>query len=574
MKFSQLAIYIQQIDKTQSRLEITRLLSELYLKLNKEEIDKTIYLMQGRVAPLFDPVEFGMAEKSVIKAAVSAMQIDPSLFKTKYQEIGDIGKTVEYFKNQYHSFEEMDLEIIVVFEQLQRLAKASGNGSQTLKQGILSLLIRQLNAVSCCYLVRIPLGILRLGFSDMTVLDALSWMLTGDKKLRGEIEHAYHVLPDLGMIGKIVKKDGIKGIKTIKPKLFTPIIMMRAERLSSGEEIIKQIGRCAIEPKYDGFRLQAHFDRKLNQVKLYSRNLEEVSLMFPDIVEGIKKQIHGDKIIIEGETVGFDPKTGKNLPFQETVQRKRKYDIAETAKTVPLKFFVFELLYIDGISYLSFGFEKRREKLTQMIEKNKNLVLAPQKIINDGKLIETYFDQAVSDGLEGIMAKKLDGIYQPGARGWNWIKFKRSYSSKVNDTIDCLVMGYDLGKGKRTGFGIGAFLAGVYDEKNEQYLTVAKIGTGLTDEEWKQLKIKSQKSKVKSKPEQYIVNKMMECDVWLAPKIVVEIRADEITHSPVHTAKLALRFPRLERFRDDKIVTEITTISELGSIINNLTNIR
>jgi len=569
MKFSQLAIYIQQIDKTQSRLEITRLLSELYLKLNKEEIDKTIYLMQGRVAPLFDPVEFGMAEKSVIKAAVSAMQIDPSLFKTKYQEIGDIGKTVEYFKNQYHSFEEMDLEIIVVFEQLQRLAKASGNGSQTLKQGILSLLIRQLNAVSCCYLVRIPLGILRLGFSDMTVLDALSWMLTGDKKLRGEIEHAYHVLPDLGMIGKIVKKDGIKGIKTIKPKLFTPIIMMRAERLSSGEEIIKQIGRCAIEPKYDGFRLQAHFDRKLNQVKLYSRNLEEVSLMFPDIVEGIKKQIHGDKIIIEGETVGFDPKTGKNLPFQETVQRKRKYDIAETAKTVPLKFFVFELLYIDGISYLSFGFEKRREKLTQMIEKNKNLVLAPQKIINDGKLIETYFDQAVSDGLEGIMAKKLDGIYQPGARGWNWIKFKRSYSSKVNDTIDCLVMGYDLGKGKRTGFGIGAFLAGVYDEKNEQYLTVAKIGTGLTDEEWKQLKIKSQKSKVKSKPEQYIVNKMMECDVWLAPKIVVEIRADEITHSPVHTAKLALRFPRLERFRDDKIVTEITTITELGSIINN-----
>lgn len=569
MKFSQLAIYIQQIDKTQSRLEITRLLSELYLKLNKEEIDKTIYLMQGRVAPLFDPVEFGMAEKSVIKAAVSAMQIDPSLFKTKYQEIGDIGKTVEYFKNQYHSFEEMDLEIIVVFEQLQRLAKASGNGSQTLKQGILSLLIRQLNAVSCCYLVRIPLGILRLGFSDMTVLDALSWMLTGDKKLRGEIEHAYHVLPDLGMIGKIVKKDGIKGIKTIKPKLFTPIIMMRAERLSSGEEIIKQIGRCAIEPKYDGFRLQAHFDRKLNQVKLYSRNLEEVSLMFPDIVEGIKKQIHGDKIIIEGETVGFDPKTGKNLPFQETVQRKRKYDIAETAKTVPLKFFVFELLYIDGISYLSIGFEKRREKLTQMIEKNKNLVLAPQKIMDNGELIENYFDQTVGEGLEGILAKKLDGRYQPGARAWNWIKYKRSYSSKVNDTIDCLVMGYDLGKGKRTDFGIGAFLAGVYDEKNEQYLTVAKIGTGLTDEEWKHLKVQCSMFNVQKKPSQYRVDKMMECDVWLAPKIVVEIRADEITHSPVHTAKLALRFPRLERFRDDKIVTEITTITELGSIINN-----
>ena len=565
MKFSQLAVYIHQIDKTHSRLEITRLLSELYLKLNKEEIDKAIYLMQGRVAPLFDPVEFGMAEKSVIKAAISAMQIEPSLFKTKYQEVGDLGKTVEFFKKQYYSFEETDLDITVVFEQLKRLSKAFGNGSQTVKQGILSLLIRQLDAVSCCYLVRIPLGILRLGFSDMTVLDALSWMLTGDKKLRGEIEHAYHVLPDLGKIGKTIKEHGIIGIKTIKPRIFTPIIMMRAERLSSGEEIVKQIGRCAIEPKYDGFRLQAHFDRKLNQVKLYSRNLEEVSLMFPDIVEGIKKQICGDKIIIEGEAVGFDPKTGKNLPFQETVQRKRKYGIEEKSKTVPLKFFVFELLYADDTSYLPVVSEKRRKKLENLINKNNvndTLIIAPQQILEDGKRIELCFDQAIGEGLEGILAKKLDGIYQPGARAWNWIKFKRSYSSKVNDTIDCLVMGYDFGKGKRTSFGIGAFLAGVYDEKNEQYLTVAKIGTGLTDEEWKKLK-------VKSKPDQYIVDKMMECDVWLQPKIVVEIRADEITHSPVHTAKVALRFPRLERFRDDKIVTEITTISELGSIINN-----
>ena len=168
-----------------------------------------------------------------------------------------------------------------------------------------------------------------------------------------------------------------------------------------------------------------------------------------------------------------------------------------------------------------------------------------------------------------MIAKKLDGVYKPGAREWNWIKYKKSYSSKIKDTIDCLVMGYDLGKGKRTDFGIGAFLAGILDEKKDQYLTVAKIGTGLTDEEWKQLKVQSSKFKVQKKPNNYLVNKTMECDIWLTPSIVVEIRADEITKSPVHTAGLALRFPRLERFRDDKNPQEITILKEVEKMLKS-----
>jgi DNA ligase-1 len=189
--------------------------------------------------------------------------------------------------------------------------------------------------------------------------------------------------------------------------------------------------------------------------------------------------------------------------------------------------------------------------------------------------------------LEGIVAKKLDGIYQPGARGWNWIKFKRSYSSKIEDTIDCLVMGYDVGKGKRASFGIGAFLVGVFDEDNDLYVTVAKIGTGLSDEEWRLLFQKCQKIKVKDKPKNYLVDKTMTCDVWVLPSLVVEIRADEITRSPVHTAGrkmkktktgqaeevdvpgFALRFPRLERFREDKSFSEVTTLKELESLYHS-----
>jgi DNA ligase-1 len=308
--------------------------------------------------------------------------------------------------------------------------------------------------------------------------------------------------------------------------------------------------------------------------------------MYPDIIEGVKKEIRAQEMIFEGEAIGFDPHSGNFLPFQETSQRKRKYGIEEKVKEIPLKLFAFELLYIDGKSYLEIPFEERRKKLLAHIKSTGDifkdiLLTAPEEITADEKKLELLFDEAISKGLEGIIAKKLSGVYKPGAREWNWIKFKRSYSSKIDDTIDCLVMGFDYGKGKRTGFGIGAFLVGVYDEKSDKFLTVCKIGTGLSDAEWKQLKIQGSKFKVAKKPGQYDVDKINDCDVWITPSIIVEIKADEITRSAVHTAgrKLkasksgkafevdipgfALRFPRLQKFREDKRPEDTTSLKEL-----------
>ncbi|MCX6730963.1 MAG: ATP-dependent DNA ligase [Candidatus Roizmanbacteria bacterium] len=571
MYFSQLAAYFEQIEGTRSRVEITKILAELFNKLSAEEIGQTVYLLQGRVAPLFEKTEFGMAEKTVIKSIVSSLNIDRPYFEKENHRLGDVGKTVEEFKKQYVSFEEREMSINEVFLDLERLAKASGDGSNEMKVGILSGLVRQLDSKSCRYLVRIPQGMMRLGFSDMTIIDAYSWMLVGSKQYRPEIEGAYHVRPDLGYIGRLIKEKGIEGIKKVTPEIFTPIIMMRAERLSSGEEIVKQIGTCAVEPKYDGFRLQIHYKKKTGEVRLYSRNLEDVSFMYPDVVMGVQQEINAEDIIFEGEALGYNPQTHTFLPFQETVQRKRKYDIEEKAKEIPLKLFVFELLYCNGISYINDSFTKRREILEQVISK-KNIpeknttILAPHELLSDASIIEKNFDDAVAGGLEGIIAKKLDGTYKPGARGWNWIKFKRSYSSKIHDTVDCLVMGYDVGKGKRTGFGIGAFLVGVYDEKEETFKTVSKIGTGLTDDEWREMKTRCDKLQTKKKPLEYTIDKTMEVDMWVEPGIVVEIKADEITQSPSHTALYALRFPRLVRFRDDKSKTDVTTFSEISGL--------
>ncbi len=566
MLFSALARYFERIEKNSSRLEITKILSELFKSLSSQEIEKVVYLLQGRVGPAYEGIDFGMAERTIIKSALSALNIDRSYFEKEFKKSGDLGQTVESFKKLYTSFEEKDMEVLAVFDFFYRLATASGSGSQDIKISLLSQLIRQLDPLSGRYLVRLPTGIIRLGFSDMTILDAYSWMLKGDKSFRPMIETAYHVRPDLGFIGRILKEKGLDGLKAIEPKVFTPIIMMKAERMSSAKEIIKQIGKCLVEPKFDGFRLQVHY--KNNQVKLFSRSLEDVTYMYPDIVEGVRREVKAEELIIEGEAIGYSPKTNEFLPFQETVQRKRKYDIKEKAIEVPLKLFAFELLYLNGKNFIKTPFIERRKALEQSIKKSKNIseqiiIVDDQEEVDKEDRLEEIFDKAINKKLEGVIAKKIDGIYQPGARGWNWIKYKRSYSSKVNDTVDCLVMGYDYGRGKRTDFGMGAFLVGIRDEKKDIFVTVAKIGTGLTDEEWRELNLKSKIQMTKSKPNNYLVDKMMECDVWVTPKIVVEIKADEITKSPTHTAGLALRFPRLERFRDDKNPQEVTTLKEV-----------
>lgn len=571
MKFSTFSNRLEAIERVTSRNEITVLLAELFKLLDKDEISSALYLMQGRVAPLYESVEFGMAEKSVAKSAINAMNLENKYFDNELKKIGDVGLTVEFFKKQYSTLEEEDLELNMVFNQLKVLAAENGAGSQERKSNILAQLIRQLDPVSCRYLARIPIGALRIGFSDMTVLDAFSWMLNEDKSLRKKIEKAFLVRPDIGFIGEVLKSRGLAGLSKVKPTLFTPIIMMRAERLSSGVEIIEKIGSCSIEPKYDGFRLQIHYGG--NRVKMISRNLEDVSHMFPDLTEAIKNEVKSDDIIFEGEAIGFDPKTNKLLPFQETSQRKRKHGIEEKALEIPLRLFIFDLLYYDGKSYIDEKFSDRRKILSTLItskasNKNNLVLLSEDVLVTDPEVVEKMFDDAIEKGLEGILAKKLDGVYQAGARGWNWIKFKRSYSSKIDDTIDCLVMGYDFGKGKRTGFGIGAFLVGIYDDKNDRFLTAAKIGTGLTDDEWKQLKVQSSKFKVTTKPALYEINKAAECDVWVKPGIVMEIKADELTRSSVHTAKYALRFPRLERFRDDKRPEDVTTLVEYEEMFN------
>lgn len=591
MRFLELTKYLEKLDGTTSRNEMVELLSDLLQQASVEEVGMLVYLLQGRIAPMYVNLEFGMADKMVLKAILQAYGGEADEVEEVFKREGDVGIVAEEYAKK-SMYKKRDFSLQAVYDTLKQIAETKGAGSVDVKITLLADLLRNLDPVSVRYVVRIPIGRLRLGFSDMTVLDSLSWMLDNSKKHRKEIERAFNVRPDLGFIVTTVKENGLESLVKIKPEVFTPILMARAERLSSGKEIVDKIGKGAIEPKYDGFRLQVHLRKTKSQkskikndkyeIKLFTRGLEEVTFMYPDVVEGIQSQVQVEEAIFEGEALAYNPLTNEYLPFQETTQRKRKFNIEEMAKKIPLKLLAFDALYMDGKNLIQEPYSARREVLQKMIGTGNTIIPSHVTITADPKTVEHTFDEYITEGLEGIVAKRLDGVYQAGARGYNWIKLKRSYSkSALNDTIDCVVFGYYYGQGKRTGFGIGAFLIGVYNEKKDVYETIAKIGTGLTDVEWKELAQRLNNLRSNSKPALYDVDRLLEPDVWVEPQIIVEVRADEVTRSPIHTAGrilkpsksgasvevdvagYALRFPRLERFRDDKKPEDATTLSEV-----------
>ncbi|MCX6724739.1 MAG: ATP-dependent DNA ligase, partial [Candidatus Shapirobacteria bacterium] len=269
----------------------------------------------------------------------------------------------------------------------------------------------------------------------------------------------------------------------------------------------------------------------------------------------------------DGEALAYDAKNDRFLPFQETIKRKRKYLIGDTAKEIPLKYFVFDILYQDSRDLISVPFNERRRLLERtVIPGSKTILISPQIITESAQELRKFHNEQIKKGLEGIVVKKWEAPYDPGRRGYTWVKLKQEKGKKgggLADTLDCVVMGYYKGKGKRAKFGIGAFLVGIKQSAHsDKILTISKIGTGLTDEQWRELKVKSEKLKVKDKPKEYLVDKNLFPDVWCFPKILVEIEADNVTKSPIHTAQYALRFPRLVRFRDDKSAEEATTLSE------------
>lgn len=566
MKFQEFSLYLEKLEKTASRNAITEILADLFNKLDASEIAHATYLLLGQLAPSYKSIIFSMADKMVVRAIAKAFDKTDEEVTKLYKTSGDLGMAT-FDLAESADKKSSNISINDVYDRLVLIAKFQGEGSQEDKTNGLGQFISELDSLSAKFAVRIPLGKLRLGFSDKTMIDAMSWMIKSDKSESGKIEKAYQVLPDVGILAKKIKEDGIdKTVKNISPVVGVPVLPMLAQRIKSPSEMIEKMGKVAIEPKLDGLRLSVHFKRgKEPIIKAFTRNLKDNSWMFPELVK-MEKYINADLVILDCEAVGLDEETKQMANFQTTMTRRRKHEIENTLAKVGIEFFVFDILSKDGKSLMETPYNLRRIELSKTIKLGGPFKIVDSEETFDPKRIAEVCLEKIELGLEGIIVKKIDSEYVPGRTGWRWVKMKQDEASeaKLSDTIDAVVMGYTQGKGKRADFGLGQFLVGVLD--GETIKTTTKIGTGLTDEQFRELKKRLTPLEVKEKPKEYEAHKNYTPDFWVKPSLVVEIAADEITKSPTHSSGLALRFPRLINFRDDKSPNEATTLKELQSL--------
>lgn len=567
MKFLNLVQDFEKLEATSKRLEMFSILSDLFQQANTEEIDKIIYLAQGALLPPFHGINIGMSEKYLLRALAKGGDVDPERIAKQYRIVGDLGGLAE---KVIHG-EGKGLTVAEVYERIDAIAAMSGEGSVERKIDAVCELIGAVSPVEAKYVARFMAGKLRLGAGDATILEALA-LSKGDRAYRKELDRAYNITSDLGLVAKTLYQAGEEGIRAMSVRMGYPIRPALCERLSSAEEIVEKIGRCSVEVKYDGLRCQIHKSKK--DLAIFSRNQERTTPMFPEIAEACRNLFGEQEIIIEGEALAFNEATGDLLPFQITSQRKRKHGIEDMAKAFPLKFFVFDLLYLNGEDYTHHGYAQRRKKLFELIKKNPVMEVSHAIETEDPVEIQKFFDASIERGLEGIVAKRLDGPYAAGSRNFNWIKLKRSYKGELSDSVDLVIVGYFAGKGHRAKFGIGTILSAVYDPGEDRFKTVTRIGTGFSEEELVQLKQLLDEAAAPERP--HPVDSEITPDVWVNPKYVITVTADEITRSPNHTAGrdpdgigYALRFPRVQGFiRTDKSPQDATTVSEIIDMFN------
>lgn len=445
LRFIKLAETFEKVEATTKRLEMTRLLVELVKVTPKGELGRVVDLLQGKLYPDYVGIELGVAEKLLTKAIAEVTGKSEAIVEADYKKTGDLGLSVERLlgKKSQSTLSQQALTVKSVYETFEKIAKASGLGSVETKIRHLISLLSNASPLEGRFIARIAIGNLRLGVADMTLLDALAIAFGGGKEARAPLERAYNLSSDLSYVADVVAQEGLNGIKKFRISLGRPIRAMLCERLPSAREILEKLGgEAAAEYKYDGLRMQAHIAKDI--VHIFSRRLEDITDQFPDVVKNLRECVKADEAIVEGECVAVDPQTGDMLPFQVISQRRgRKHDIGKMSEEIPITVFLFDLLYVDGRDMTSVPYPQRRKTLIQITRPAAHVMISQQFLIRDVEMMETLMNQAVASGCEGLVVKSIsdDSTYQAGARGWLWIKYKRSYKAEVQDTVDLVPVG-------------------------------------------------------------------------------------------------------------------------------------
>jgi DNA ligase 1 len=563
----------RDLEQATGRLVLIERLAALLAQTPAQLLPVVCYLCQGLIAPEFAGVDLGLAEKMAIRAVAAATDVDQAEVAALVRKTGDLGQTAEQLRAAASGSGPAErLTVVGVVNTLRQIANAEGSGSQGLKLELLALLLGRATPLEARYLVRQVTGNLRLGIGTPTILDALAQVYAGGRASRPVLERAYSICCDLGLVASSLVDGGLAAVEQIQVRPGNPVRVMLAQRLADATEILAKLGgECAAEYKYDGMRLQAHRTAD-GRIELWTRRLEEVSTQFPDVVEVLAAGLRPAEAIIEGEVVAFDAATDELHPFAEVMFRRRKYGIAEAVRDVPVGLFCFELLYADGQDLTRRPYPERRAALAEAITTGPRLRLTTAISVADPVALDAAFEQAITDGCEGLMCKSVSpaSVYQAGNRGWLWIKLKRDYRTELSDTVDLVIVGAFAGRGRRAGT-YGAVLLAAYDPDADVFRTVTKCGTGFSDADLAALPGRLAPLVSAERPAR--VDARQQPDVWFEPGVVLEILSAELTLSPHYSAAwglvkedagLAMRFPRFTgRWRDDKGPEDATTTGEL-----------
>ncbi len=547
-----MAELFQKLEKTNGRLEKISIISDFISDTPVDLIPTVLLFLRGRVFPLWSEKELGIGDKLMIKALSNITGASEIQVEDKIREKGDIGFAAEELlvnKTQTTLFTE-ELTVEKVHSNLTKLAELSGIKSQERKMGYISELLSMTEPLESRYVVRLVLEELRLGVGEGTVREAIASVFNVDASL---LERARSLRCDLGEVAKIARLEGDDGLRRVSMEPGRPIEVMLAQKAESIEEVLGKITPAAFEIKYDGARLQIH--KKGGDIELFTRRLERVTKQFPEIVSAARDNIKASTAIVEGELVAVHSKRDRNpRPFQDLSKRiKRKYRIKELVERIPVEVNLFDIVFHEERNLMDERFGDRRELLEKIINKTDSFRLSEYLVTSNLKEAGEFYQKAIKMGHEGVMVKNPGAPYQPGSRVGYMYKIKQ-----VMETLDLAVVGATWGEGRRAHW-MSSFLLALRDEDTGEFLTVGRMATGLTDEQFRE---------VTSLLKPLIVVESGK-EIEIKPAIVLEVAYDEIQKSPTYESGYALRFPRLVRIRYDKGVKDVNTLDRLKALLTS-----
>lgn len=548
MRYSVLVQVYEDLGKTSGRLDKVRIISDLLRRCGKGDLSRVVYLLQGRVFPHFDERKIGMSSQLILKVIARAAGASVFEIERAWKKKGDLGVVGEEFMRhkKQTTLTSRTLDVKKVIENIRKLSEMEGQGAVDRKIGLVAELLTGAKATEAKFIVRTVLEELRVGVAEGVLRDSIAQAYDLGSK---EVEKAFDVLVDYGEVAERAKE---KKLKHLGLEVGKPFRVMLSIKVEDVKEAFKAVGKPALcEYKLDGFRVTIH--KKGKEIKLFTRRLEDVTKQFKEVVDVINKHVKAKNCILDSEFVGYDFKTKRYLPFQNISQRiKRKYDIDQIAKKLPVEINVFDVLYYNGKDLVNEFQEDRRKLLEKIVkESKKKLVLTKRLITDNEKKASSFFKESLKNGHEGLIVKNLKTIYQPGRRVGGWVKLKT-----ILEPLDLVIIGGEWGSGKRVGV-LSSFVLGCRDGK--EFLECGMLGTGIKEKSEEGVSFKELTKLLKP-----LIIKEEGREVKIKPKIVLEVAYEEIQKSPTYKSGYALRFPRLQRLRSmEKSARDVNTLNDI-----------